>query len=121
MALAFSVWVIVQYNLSRGGFQLQESMPLLPALGIQYALAVDGMAVTMVVLTGHYFLRGAGFLGSEGAAAGIFRHAPDFGHRCFRGLHFAGPFSFLSILRIRGPAHVPSDRDMGNGARNIRP
>lgn len=52
VSLALSVFVAFAYNLKAGGYQLQEIQPLLPALGIHYALAVDGMSVAMLLLTG---------------------------------------------------------------------
>jgi NADH-quinone oxidoreductase subunit M len=50
--LGVSIFVTATYRLADGGFQFRELQDLLPALGISYALGVDGMAVAMVLLTG---------------------------------------------------------------------
>jgi NADH-quinone oxidoreductase subunit M len=52
LTLGLSIFVMAAYRLSAGGFQFQELHPLLPALGVQYALGVDGMALAMLLLTG---------------------------------------------------------------------
>jgi NADH-quinone oxidoreductase subunit M len=49
--LAVSIWLISAYDAGAGGFQFGELLPLLPSLGIQYKLAVDGIAVPLVFLT----------------------------------------------------------------------
>lgn len=40
-----------EYNLAARGFQMLEEAPLLPSLGIRYALGLDGMGLVMVFLT----------------------------------------------------------------------
>jgi NADH-quinone oxidoreductase subunit M len=64
VSLALAITVVVSYSLSNGGFQFLETHPLLPALGVQYALGVDGMALAMVLLTGIIIF--AGVLASWG-------------------------------------------------------
>ena len=49
--LAVALWLLAAYDLSAGGFQHVEMLPLLPSLGIQYKLAVDGIGVPLVFLT----------------------------------------------------------------------
>jgi NADH-quinone oxidoreductase subunit M len=49
--LAVAVWLLVAYDPALGGFQLLETVPILPSLGIQYKLAVDGIGVPLVFLT----------------------------------------------------------------------
>ncbi len=53
VALALSVYVTLTYS-SEGGvtYQFEESVTWVPALGISYSLAVDGISVAMVLLTG---------------------------------------------------------------------
>jgi len=52
VSLALSIFITASYNLKAGGYQFAEIQPLLPALGIHYALGVDGMSVAMLLLTG---------------------------------------------------------------------
>jgi NADH-quinone oxidoreductase subunit M len=52
VSLALGIFVTAAYSLTRGGFQFTELQDLIPALGVQYALGVDGMALAMVLLTG---------------------------------------------------------------------
>jgi NADH-quinone oxidoreductase subunit M len=49
--LVLALWLLSSYDVSRGGFQHVEMLPLLPSLGIQYKLAVDGIGVPLVFLT----------------------------------------------------------------------
>jgi NADH-quinone oxidoreductase subunit M len=46
-----SVFVFVEYDREAAGFQFYEKVPLMPPLGINYELAVDGMSLLMVLLT----------------------------------------------------------------------
>ncbi len=75
-ALSFSCALFFLYNWSKGGFQFVEKIPWLPQLGITYQVGVDGIGLTMVLLTGiiiftgtliscHEFLPG-GLLGKVG-------------------------------------------------------
>ncbi|HEX5041617.1 MAG TPA: NADH-quinone oxidoreductase subunit M [Candidatus Polarisedimenticolaceae bacterium] len=49
--LAVALWLLSAYDGARGGFQFGEMVTLLPSLGIQYKLAVDGLGVPLVFLT----------------------------------------------------------------------
>src|SRR5262245_43543886 len=51
ISLVASLWVYFAYDRSAAGFQFQESMPLVPSLGISYLFAVDGMSALMSLLT----------------------------------------------------------------------
>jgi NADH-quinone oxidoreductase subunit M len=64
ISLVLAVMVVVSYNLKGGGFQFLETHALLPALGVQYALGLDGMGGAMVLLTGIIIF--AGVLASWG-------------------------------------------------------
>jgi NADH-quinone oxidoreductase subunit M len=47
-----SVVVAVNYDATRGGFQLEELYPVVPELGINLRMAVDGWSVALLLLTG---------------------------------------------------------------------
>src|SRR6059036_3017283 len=47
-----TLWLYVAYDRQASGFQFYEKLPLVPPLGINYELAVDGMSLLMVLLTG---------------------------------------------------------------------
>jgi NAD(P)H-quinone oxidoreductase subunit 4 len=49
--LAWTIWLMAQFNLGNPGFQLQESLPWIPTLGISYSLAVDGLSLPLVALS----------------------------------------------------------------------
>lgn len=51
ISLILSIYLFFIYDFSKGGFQLKEFVPLIPALGINYYLAVDGISITLVLLT----------------------------------------------------------------------
>jgi NADH-quinone oxidoreductase subunit M len=51
VSLVLSLWVYWAYDRAAAGFQFQEELPLVPALGISYLLALDGMSALMVLLT----------------------------------------------------------------------
>ena len=52
LLLAGSLYVFVAFDFSEGGFQMGRTYPWLDQLGIDFRLAVDGLAVPMVLLTG---------------------------------------------------------------------
>ena len=54
--LAIALALPLIYDHAQGGFQLQETFPLLPSLGIQYHLGVDGISVPLVILTAFIYL-----------------------------------------------------------------
>jgi NADH-quinone oxidoreductase subunit M len=47
-----SVWVAATWDMTRGGFQLDERYPVVPSLGIEMHLAVNGWGAALLVLTG---------------------------------------------------------------------
>jgi NADH-quinone oxidoreductase subunit M len=49
--LATSLLLLARYDVASGGFQFVERYPLVPALGLSWHLAVDGIAVPLVLLT----------------------------------------------------------------------
>ena len=51
VSLVLSLWLYTAYDQTQAGFQFVERVPLVPALGISYELAVDGMSLLMVLLT----------------------------------------------------------------------
>ncbi|NET47759.1 MAG: NADH-quinone oxidoreductase subunit M [Merismopedia sp. SIO2A8] len=48
--LLWSLWLVGQFDFSNPAFQFQELLPWLPALGLDYDLAVDGLSLPMLVL-----------------------------------------------------------------------
>ena len=52
VSLLGSLYVASVYNSQTGGLQLSEVYPLVPALGIDLRLAVDGWGVSLLILTG---------------------------------------------------------------------
>src|SRR5216683_2468467 len=51
VSLVLSIAVYVAYDREAAGFQFYEDFPLVPALGINYQLGVDGMSLLMILLT----------------------------------------------------------------------
>ncbi|MGQ0552227.1 MAG: complex I subunit 4 family protein [Planctomycetota bacterium] len=54
-----ALWLFFQYDQAAAGFQFQQKLPWLPALGVSYQVGVDGMSVAMVLLTAIVFTAGA--------------------------------------------------------------
>lgn len=52
VSLVGSVLVAHHYDLEAGGLQMEESYPLVPSVGINLRLAVDGWGVSLLLLTG---------------------------------------------------------------------
>ncbi len=52
-AVSFGLTVILctRFDLLQGGLQMQEFMPWLPELGLNYSLAIDGLSLPLVALT----------------------------------------------------------------------
>ncbi|MEM9214802.1 MAG: NADH-quinone oxidoreductase subunit M [Cyanobacteria bacterium P01_F01_bin.150] len=48
--LLWSLWLVSQFDYTDPAFQFQELLPWLPALGLDYDLAVDGLSLPMIVL-----------------------------------------------------------------------
>src|ERR1044072_1497234 len=51
VSLVASVWVYWAYDRSMAGFQFHEELALVPSLGINYLLAIDGMSALLSLLT----------------------------------------------------------------------
>jgi NADH-quinone oxidoreductase subunit M len=51
ISLLASLWVYFAYDRAAAGFQFQESVSLVPSLGISYLLGIDGMSALMSLLT----------------------------------------------------------------------
>ncbi|HND08929.1 MAG TPA: NADH-quinone oxidoreductase subunit M, partial [Pseudomonadota bacterium] len=66
LSLLGSLYVAQLYNPQASGFQLSEVYPLVPQLGIDLRLAVDGWGVSLLILTGVIIF--AGVLASFGLA-----------------------------------------------------
>ncbi|MBU6424590.1 MAG: NADH-quinone oxidoreductase subunit M, partial [Chloroflexi bacterium] len=49
--LVVSLIMLAQFRVGEAGFQMVESVPWLPSLGIRYEVGVDGISVLLVVLT----------------------------------------------------------------------
>ncbi|HET8568718.1 MAG TPA: NADH-quinone oxidoreductase subunit M [Candidatus Limnocylindria bacterium] len=49
--LALSLAMLARFRVGEAGFQMRESAPWLPSLGIRYELGVDGLSVLLVVMT----------------------------------------------------------------------
>jgi NADH-quinone oxidoreductase subunit M len=52
ISLVTSIWVAFLYDRAVGGLQMAESFPLVPSMGINLKLAVDGWGVPLLLLTG---------------------------------------------------------------------
>ncbi len=52
ISAVLALWLYVAYDRQAAGFQFYEKLPLVPQLGINYEVAVDGMSLLMVLLTG---------------------------------------------------------------------
>src|SRR5690349_10054216 len=58
ISAVLSLWIYVAYERETAGFQFYEKVPLVPPLGINYELAVDGISLLMVLLTSVIILAG---------------------------------------------------------------
>lgn len=58
VSMAGALWLYANYDLTVGGFQFFEELPLVPSLGISYQLAIDGISLVMVLLTAIIILAG---------------------------------------------------------------
>jgi NADH-quinone oxidoreductase subunit M len=56
--LLASIVLLGRYDVDAGGFQFLESHPILPDLGIRYSLGVDGLSLTLVLLTAVIYVTG---------------------------------------------------------------
>ncbi len=51
LELVASLVMLRNFRIGEAGFQMRESLPWLPSLGIRYELGVDGLSVLLVVMT----------------------------------------------------------------------
>jgi NADH-quinone oxidoreductase subunit M len=58
ISLVCSVYVYFAYDMTTGGFQFEEYVRWIPSLGISYHLAVDGINLPMLLLTGFVIFTG---------------------------------------------------------------
>jgi NADH-quinone oxidoreductase subunit M len=88
VTLGFALYMLWQFDASRGTFQFVENQKWIPAIGVRYIVGVDGISLFMVVITALIFPIGllasekyvthrpkayiAWFLMLEGAVMGIF-------------------------------------------------
>ena len=90
----------------------------IPYFNIQYYLGVDGISLSLVVLTG--FVRVLACLASwniEKQVKGYYRALPVAVHQHDRRLSLARPVPVLRFLRGDAPADVFPDRDLGRAER----
>ncbi|HEY7041789.1 MAG TPA: NADH-quinone oxidoreductase subunit M, partial [Methylomirabilota bacterium] len=59
VSLILSLVVYVAYDRDAAGFQFYEDVPLVPPLGINYQLGIDGMSLLMILLTSIIIFAGA--------------------------------------------------------------
>ncbi|MHB9154786.1 MAG: complex I subunit 4 family protein [Endomicrobiales bacterium] len=59
LAFALSLAVFILYDRGQGGFQFVEQFAWLPQLGIAYQVGLDGIGLSMVLLTGIVIFTGA--------------------------------------------------------------
>ena len=50
VTLLWTLWLFSRFDLSNSGFQMVESLPWLPTLGLNYELGLDGLGLLMVAL-----------------------------------------------------------------------
>ncbi len=51
LTLIISVWVIALFNSGQPGIQLEEKVPWIGQLGVNYHLGVDGLSIPLILLT----------------------------------------------------------------------
>src|SRR5579871_347395 len=51
LTLPPAVWLCLNYDRARGGFQFGQDLVWVPTLGIRYHVAVDGISVVLILLT----------------------------------------------------------------------
>ena len=93
----------------------------IPYFNIQYYLGVDGISLSLVVLTG--LVRRAGVPGlveHRQASQGILRALLALVHQHDRRVHLARPVPVLRLLRGDAAADVLPDRDLGRTAARVR-
>ncbi|MEM5854365.1 MAG: NADH-quinone oxidoreductase subunit M, partial [Candidatus Aenigmatarchaeota archaeon] len=58
ISLLLSILILFLYDVNKGSFQFIEYIPLVPSLGISYHLGVDGISITLVLLTAFIIFTG---------------------------------------------------------------
>src|SRR5262245_52048488 len=51
LTLPASIWICLNYDRTRAGFQVQQHVPWVPSLGIGYHVGADGTSVVLILLT----------------------------------------------------------------------
>jgi len=51
LTLPPAVWMCLDYDRARGGFQFEQNVAWVPSLGIHYHVAVDGISLALILLT----------------------------------------------------------------------
>jgi NADH-quinone oxidoreductase subunit M len=49
--LLLAIWLFVNFDRSAAGFQFMQQLPWIPSFNIQYFVGVDGLSISMVLLT----------------------------------------------------------------------
>jgi NADH-quinone oxidoreductase subunit M len=57
-SLVLAAWIALNYDLDAGGFQMLETYPVAPSIGIHLKLAIDGWGVSLFLLTGLIIVAG---------------------------------------------------------------
>jgi len=58
VTLLLSLYLLFAYDRSLGGFQFMERYSIVPQLGISYYMAIDGMSLSLVILTAFIIFTG---------------------------------------------------------------
>jgi len=58
IVLALSIWLYASYDIAAGGYQFQERVDWLPALGISYFVGIDGISTPLVLMAGLVIISG---------------------------------------------------------------
>ena len=95
IVLALSIWLYANYDIAAGGYQFQERVDWLPALGISYYVGVDGISLPMVLLSGLVII--SGVLVSWGVHD---RPREFFSFLMFLGASVLGVFSSLDLFML---------------------
>ena len=95
IVLALSIWLYASYDIAAGGYQFQERVDWLPALGISYFVGVDGISLPMVLLSGLVIV--SGVLVSWGVHD---RPREFFSFLMFLGASVLGVFSSLDLFML---------------------
>lgn len=58
VTLLLSLWLCLRFDFARGGIQFEERIEWLPLAGVSYHLGVDGVSITLVLLTAFIIFTG---------------------------------------------------------------